>query len=140
MGYSGATLPPDTVQLLLGYDWPGNIRELENAIHRALLVSPTSQLRPQDFRLTGLRPQPSPSTLPVAGSPTLDAALKTLFDNARPRLYEHIEATVIRAAYEYCRHNQVQTARLLDISRNILRHRMAQYEITQASSRKPAQR
>jgi sigma-54-specific transcriptional regulator len=133
MGYGGATLAPDTVQLLLSYDWPGNIRELENAIHRALLISPNSHLRPQDFKLTGLRPQPTPPTPAPASSPSLAAALKTLFDNAPPRLYEHIEETVIRAAYEYCAHNQVQTARMLDISRNILRHRMAQYGITRTS-------
>ena len=32
-------LPTETIRLLLNYPWPGNIRELENVIHRALLVS-----------------------------------------------------------------------------------------------------
>ncbi|QSA96507.1 sigma-54-dependent Fis family transcriptional regulator [Methylococcus sp. EFPC2] len=133
LGYS-ATLSPDTVRLLLSYDWPGNIRELENAIHRALLICPSSQLRPQDFKLSGLRPQVAaapPST------PTLETALRVLFDAAPPKLFEIIEETVIRSAYEYCDRNQVQTARLLDISRNILRHRMATYEITRSPKNHP---
>jgi sigma-54-specific transcriptional regulator len=42
-------------------------------------------------------------------------------------LFELIEATVLRTALEFCEQNQVQTARLLAISRNVLRHRMALY-------------
>lgn len=130
LGYTSATLAPETIRLLLSYDWPGNIRELENAIHRALLVCPGTHLRPQDFKLSGLRLQASAPAPP--GAPSLAMALQALFDNPPPKLFEIIEETVIRSAYEYCDHNQVQTARLLDISRNILRHRMAQYGITRS--------
>jgi sigma-54-specific transcriptional regulator len=129
LGYLHATLAPETVRLLLNYDWPGNIRELENAIHRALLICPGTHLRPQDFKLSGLRPQTAAAPAAPAAAPSLEAALRTLFDKAPPKLFEAIEETVIRLAYEYCDRNQVQTARFLDISRNILRHRMAHYGI-----------
>jgi len=38
LGYGEIKLSPATELTLLNYDWPGNIRELENAIHRAILV------------------------------------------------------------------------------------------------------
>lgn len=42
----------------------------------------------------------------------------------REDLYEHIEETVFRAAYRFCHGNQLQTGRLLGISRNIVRARL----------------
>jgi sigma-54-specific transcriptional regulator len=126
LGYSEARLTPETERLLVQYDWPGNIRELENAIHHALLVCPSDQLRPEDFKLTGLRPQTSPLP-PAIPTASLESALHNLYEHAPPGLFELIEETVIRTAFQYCEQNQVQTARLLGISRNILRHRLALY-------------
>lgn len=48
-----------------------------------------------------------------------------------PKLFEIIEETVIRNAFEFCEENQVQTARLLDISRNVLRHKLGLYGMLQ---------
>ena len=40
-----------TMALLQNYSWPGNIRELENAIHRAVVLSDSTELYPEDFSL-----------------------------------------------------------------------------------------
>lgn len=124
LGYKEAKLTTEAEQALLAYNWPGNIRELENAIHRALLVCQGDHLRPEDFKLTGLRP-PAPSM--TASTASLEHAVRQLCERAPPRLFELIEATVLRTALDFCEHNQVQTARLLAISRNVLRHRMGLY-------------
>lgn len=124
LGYSDISLSPEAEQLLLNYDWPGNIRELENSIHRALLVCPGNRLRPEDFKLSGVRMQ---ALTPSVSTTSLEAALKTLCEHSPPKLFELIEETVICTALEFCEQNQVQTARLLDISRNVLRHRMMLY-------------
>lgn len=124
LGYGEFKLSPATELTLLNYDWPGNIRELENAIHRALLVCPSNCLRPEDFKLSGVR------TLeqgPSVSTTSLESALQRLCEQAPPKLFEIIEETVIRTAFEFCEENQVQTARLLDISRNVLRHKLGQY-------------
>ncbi len=42
-------------------------------------------------------------------------------------MYERIEETVVRAAFEFCHRNQVQAARLLGISRNVLRARLIRH-------------
>jgi sigma-54-specific transcriptional regulator len=124
LGYSEAKLSPTTELTLLNYDWPGNIRELENAIHRALLVCPGNRLRPEDFKLSGVR---ALEQGPSVSTTSLESALQRLCEQAPPKLFDIIEETVIRTAFEFCEQNQVQTARLLDISRNVLRHKLGLY-------------
>jgi sigma-54-specific transcriptional regulator len=124
LGYEEISLSPTAELILLNYDWPGNIRELENAIHRALLVCPGNRLRPEDFKLSGIRP---PEQAPSVSTTSLESALRRLCEQAPPKLFEIIEETVIRSAFEFCEENQVQTARLLDISRNVLRHKLGYY-------------
>jgi len=124
LGYGEIKLSPATELTLLNYDWPGNIRELENAIHRALLVCPTNRLRPEDFKLSGVRTLEQGSSVSTT---SLESALQRLCEQAPPKLFEILEETVIRTAFEFCEENQVQTARLLDISRNVLRHKLGLY-------------
>ncbi|MFA6162115.1 MAG: sigma-54 dependent transcriptional regulator [Methylobacter sp.] len=124
LGYGEIKLSPATELTLLNYDWPGNIRELENAVHRALLVCPGNRLRPEDFKLSGVR---ALEHGPLVSTTSLESALQRLCEQAPPKLFEIIEETVIRTAFDFCEENQVQTARLLDISRNVLRHKLGLY-------------
>jgi formate hydrogenlyase transcriptional activator len=73
------TIPAETLDLLVRYPWPGNIRELENLIERAVIVSPGPVLR---VPLSELKP---PSE-PLAGSLTLRAA-------ERDHILKALEAT-----------------------------------------------
>jgi len=72
-----------TAELLEGYDWPGNIRELQNVIERAMILCDSdtfsverSWLRPESDRDAGLRPSLSHHQREIieAASPTLTAA------------------------------------------------------------------
>jgi Nif-specific regulatory protein len=54
-------LAPDALKLLLRYNWPGNIRELENAVERAILLADGAMITSADLHLGEL------STAPVAG-------------------------------------------------------------------------
>ncbi len=46
---SAPELSPDALALLSTYAWPGNVRQLENVIHRAMAVSPSSTILPEDL-------------------------------------------------------------------------------------------
>jgi aliphatic sulfonates family ABC transporter substrate-binding protein len=128
-------LGEDGARALLSHVWPGNIRELENAIHHALLVGCGATVRPEDLRLTasaarlvtrvGGPARVAPATDEVAGD-SLEASFAALFEQAHPSLFEHVIERLVLAAYQHCERNQVHTARLLGISRNVLRARLQQ--------------
>ncbi|ULA60668.1 MAG: Sigma54-dependent transcriptional regulator SfnR [Nitrospira sp.] len=128
LGFAAAHLTPDAAARLLAYPWPGNIRELENTIHHALVVCPGTDIRPIDLRLPSSAAR-TPVTADTGGRSleALATVLQQLFLEERPRLYEQIDDAVFRAAYEYCDQNQLRTARLLGISRNIVRDRLIRY-------------
>lgn len=53
MGYRQPQFSTGAVELLLTYSWPGNIRELENVVHFALLVSSGDKIEPAHLKVTG---------------------------------------------------------------------------------------
>ncbi|PKO47942.1 MAG: Fis family transcriptional regulator [Betaproteobacteria bacterium HGW-Betaproteobacteria-22] len=133
---------PETERALLSYPWPGNIRELENVIHRALLVSNGKFLSPLDLNLptiqvSGLNEArlgaysegADTEQHPALVNDPLDHALQKLFNESPLDLYEYINRKVILQAFEFCNKNQVQTAKLLGISRNVLRAQLKHFEV-----------
>jgi sigma-54 dependent transcriptional regulator len=140
LGVARAELSPEAAASLLDHQWPGNIRELESVMLHALLLRQGPQINPGDLRLTALEPKSGAARPSAFEHSLLDDALLELFEENQPHLYERIEQTVMRAAFRYCERNQLQTARLLGISRNIVRARLIQFgEIpgTLRSSRSP---
>lgn len=126
LGYGEVEIDEDAKRKLLAHPWPGNIRELENAIHHALLICKSHRLRSEDLQLSSMQlfhRARQEHDGHGAGDP-LQHALHQLFEAGHESLYEHIEDTMVRTAYHYCHNNQVQTARLLGVSRNIVRARL----------------
>jgi len=129
-------LPEETVRLLHEYPWPGNIRELENVIHRALLVCDGNVLRPRDLNLPSLNVQGGEVAASFAHTASvntcsLEKALSELLELQPEHLYDLVNRQLVTQAYQECRENQVQTARVLGISRNVLRTQLKQYGIIQ---------
>jgi sigma-54-specific transcriptional regulator len=138
-------LAPETRRLLLNYPWPGNIRELENVIHRALLVSTSGVLQPYDLNLPSIVLQRDDQiTSPDRAKPAtssehpgiddnlvyhLESVLSELFEKNTPQLFELVNTITVKKAYEYCHRNQVHTSKLLGISRNILRARLKELQL-----------
>ncbi len=151
LGISGAELTESAVAGLLGHSWPGNIRELENVVHRALLVARNGAVTAADLQLTDAAPvrrsspPPAPPRLTAVGAAeaperdaraALEAALLKLFDEERPNLHGEIEEIVFQTAYRFSDSNQLRTARLLGISRNVVRARLLHYGLLAAPSRR----
>jgi sigma-54-specific transcriptional regulator len=126
LGLKEPELSAEAIDVLVsGHSWPGNTRELENVIHHALLVCRENVVRPEDLRLSplGLRISAGSPAQPLEA---LHDALLALFEDGRPNLYAEIVTAITRTAYEFCHRNQVQTARLLGISRNVVRAKLMQ--------------
>jgi len=130
LGLDSAELSDSAKRALLSYPWPGNIRELENVIHHAMLVMRNERIEAQDLHLARLTVDEPVSERPsdISNSNSaLEQALIGIFEGNGKNLYAEVESRVVRCAFEYCQSNQLQTARLLGISRNILRHRLKLY-------------
>jgi aliphatic sulfonates family ABC transporter substrate-binding protein len=129
LGIKEVSLSRDAEKKLVGHSWPGNIRELENAVHHALLVCQGGRVEASDLRLTTLQPRAASSPPPAPPCPAagLEQALLDLFEQGLPNLHEHVSRALIVNAYRFCDNNQLQTARLLGISRNIVRARLIEY-------------
>lgn len=128
LGYGEVTIRADTEQKLCQHDWPGNIRELENVIHHGLLIAKNAVLRPEDLYLSTLKldrnVEPAADVAADQAVDQLEKALLALFEECHEGLFDKIEEVVMRAAYQYCHCNQVQAARLLGVSRNVIRARL----------------
>jgi sigma-54-specific transcriptional regulator len=140
LGLGDPRLSEDAQAALLGYPWPGNIRELENVIHYALIVCRDGVLRAADFRFSPLArlgvPQAPRAVVPTHaplgmepavaddgedGVRSLSHALDGLIEAAQAELFRTVESTLVHQAFAHCRNNQVRTAKLLGVTRNTLR-------------------
>ncbi|WP_459205279.1 sigma-54 interaction domain-containing protein [Pseudomonas sp. MLB6B] len=127
LGYGDVRLSGEAERKLLSYDWPGNIRELENVIHHTLLVCRNGLVQDDDLRLSHLRIErqaQAPAAPAENAEEQLLRAFQRLFEEQAGGLHEKVEDSLLRSAYRFCHCNQVHTASLLGLSRNITRARL----------------
>jgi len=108
------TLSPQVKDLLLNYDWPGNLRELKNVIKRMVLLTPTDT--------AGLESLPDEMILAIKQAPKPKGSdLKAINEiNEKTLIIE----TLIKVKY-----NKSKAAKLLNIDRKTLYSKMERYEI-----------
>jgi len=105
-------ITPQAMRLLKEFHWPGNVRELENIVERAVALSTGTLLDAGDIQLD-LSPS-APSRPPAT----------VLFPPEGTTL-EQFEDEIIKEALRRANGNKSQAARLLGLSRNALRYRLA---------------
>jgi len=126
-------MSPSAVRLLEEHSWPGNLRELEQAVQRAVALSRTGVLGPEDF--ADLAADADQWGVPeAAGDGTIGGLARSEFRRLRGasvpdidrRVIAEVERALAEAALVEAGGSQVQAARLLGISRNTLRRRLEQ--------------
>ena len=116
-------LSESATQALLDYPWPGNIRELENVVHLALLVAGDKPIRPEHLKFSGGLSvvKSGVSTVSKLPQEVMREQLLRLFEVPGDTLLHDIEDLIVREAFAFCGFNQLRTAALLGITRNAMR-------------------
>jgi two-component system, NtrC family, response regulator PilR len=121
-GVAAPRLSAPALEELMAYDFPGNVRELENILERALALSSAEELGPQDLALHRIAPdeeESEPESEPAKAS--LDAPL--------PAYLDRLEREAILQALGKTGFNRTAAARLLGITFRQLRYRMQRLNI-----------
>jgi two-component system response regulator AtoC len=103
-------LTPAATEVLEQYQWPGNVREMRNAIERAMLLADRDRLEPQDFTTLTRTVSPTQFKLPPEGVNI-----------------EDVERQLLTQALERAKGNQTQAAQLLGINRDQVRYRIEKF-------------
>jgi len=126
----------DTVELLKNFEWKGNVRQLENTIFRAMILSDGNSLKPHDFpQISGLAP-----AMPSASDDALSSLVKkaegvenlaiTFLDReGHLRTLEDIERDLIQFAIENYSGHMSEVARRLGIGRSTLYRKVREHEL-----------
>jgi len=93
---------PEAMNLLQLQPWTGNVRELENAVERAMVVAQEPEIRAQDF-------------------------IFKASSNGAPKTLDEMEKAHILRTLEQCHWNQSRAAEILDIDRVTLHHKLKKY-------------
>jgi len=117
-GHPKPRLSAEALEQLMGYDFPGNVRELENILERALALSPAEELGPDDLALHRIAPEDDEEAQAQreSRSEPLDAPL--------PAYLDRLEREAILQALGKTGFNRTAAARLLGITFRQLRYRM----------------
>lgn len=109
-GYRTAGFSPEALQYLDTLPWNGNVRELKNAVERAMVVAPYDAIRPEDLERDGI-----PRATQESAEPFLNLV--------------ELEKRQIREALRRCDGNIKAAAELLDIGRSTLYRKVSEYNI-----------
>jgi len=111
MKVNSPILGEDALAALESYAFPGNVRELENIMERAITMSASGEIRACDIEL-----RPTPGVAPLSSNAPNGSALGDHL--------EEIEREAILKALEQTRYNKTAAAKLLGMSFRALRYRI----------------
>jgi two-component system response regulator PilR (NtrC family) len=120
MGVDVPRIGEDAYRVLCQYPFPGNVRELENVLERALTLCTGGLITPEHIKVRAVgRPTADPATAPGAAAATDPGAAAALGEQL-----EDIERSAIVKALEQTRYNKTAAAKLLGMTFRALRYRI----------------
>ncbi|MFM2099839.1 MAG: hypothetical protein RLZZ366_1378 [Pseudomonadota bacterium] len=127
-GMRGLGITDEALGLLSGYDWPGNVRQLQNALFRAAILCDGDALTASDF--PHIASHSAPRKAVAAAS---EAGVTLYLADGHMRALDAIEADVIRLAIGHYRGRMTEVARRLGIGRSTLYRKLAELGISDAA-------
>jgi DNA-binding NtrC family response regulator len=113
LGYPNVRISVETMELLMAYNWPGNVREMENALQQTLLLSPFVVILPENLPERFLQQKENKEEVALPNISPLETA-------ERDKILQTLKATSW---------NQSKAAQLLGIDRKTLRLKIRRYDL-----------
>ncbi len=127
-GVAFRAIAPGTERILLSHPWRGNVRELENTIHRAVLLANGNEIGPEAIRL------PDGSLVGNVRATDLPGAVQSAVESAAiatrglvGRTVADVERDLILDTLDHCLGNRTHAANILGISIRTLRNKLREY-------------
>jgi DNA-binding NtrC family response regulator len=120
-GSTPKQIVPEAMDVLLRYQWPGNIRELENAIERACVTSRDDNIRPENLPAELVQPVTTESSFPVDLTRPLTEQL--------PEVISAFEERYLRRALHKAHGHIGRCATICGLSRRSVTNKIAEYKI-----------
>jgi two-component system response regulator AtoC len=130
-GAPALTFAPEVMSLFETYDWPGNIRELENAVVRAVALC-DQIVRAEDLP-ERIRKSGAPAGSPQVETPVVEEAANVVAAEEFPKLAE-IEGRYVARVLAHTRGNKQAASRLLGVDRKTLERMIKRHNITNPKS------
>jgi two-component system nitrogen regulation response regulator GlnG len=129
-------IAPEALNRLVGHDWAGNVRELENVIQRAMVMGTAGVILPEHLPVGPVSAAASvamDSTLEEVMERMLMDCVRGLRERGSANLYDLVvslvEKPLLRAVLRETAGNQVRAAQILGINRNTLRKKLTEHAI-----------
>ncbi len=121
-GEAAKPISPEAMEKLLTHNWPGNIRELENAIERACVTARGPSIQPEDLPAEVLAP-------PAAGGASLPIDLTRPLPELLREMTVNLERQYLLRALKKSRGNVGRCAKICGMSRRSVSAKLAEYKI-----------
>ncbi|HEV2563278.1 MAG TPA: sigma-54 dependent transcriptional regulator [Rhizomicrobium sp.] len=115
-----------TERLLISHQWRGNVRELENTIHRAVLLASGSEISPEAIRLPDGSQVNNRSDMPAPVKAAVESAA-AVTRGLVGRTVAEVERDLILDTLDHCLGNRTHAANILGISIRTLRNKLREY-------------
>ncbi|WP_084583757.1 sigma-54-dependent transcriptional regulator [Sphingomonas azotifigens] len=133
-GLRALSITEDALQLLTAYDWPGNVRQLQNALFRAAVLCDEDGLTRDDFPQIAQIAQGRPMSAGPITSQGGAGGITLFRPDGHLRPLDEIEADVIRLAIGHYRGRMTEVARRLGIGRSTLYRKLGELGIDQTAA------
>jgi transcriptional regulator with GAF, ATPase, and Fis domain len=115
------TVSRDALKMLMGYDWPGNVRQLENVLLNAWILSDAGELEPDDFELPVERLVPQrDGTSSISETRARPGSVDAAKEQERERILEALQA---------CNWNRAKAAKRIGMPRRTFYRRLKEFGI-----------
>jgi two-component system nitrogen regulation response regulator GlnG len=132
---------PEAIDRLQNYDWPGNVRQLQNCIHAAVCQMAGQTILPSDLAIQSTNTPTAPSqkpthqtvgegTVPFDLANTIETMLRDGGKEVHSRVIALVERELLMRALRYTHGRQAQASELLGINRATLRYKLREMGIS----------